>query len=447
MPRGVIDWPRVLPLAILVNCIPRRAAHAPTALVRGAHLRSGMAAAATGRPLSMGGHIRAKYPELEPSGKPMYSVDPSSGIDLADWARVIDVRSPGEYAEDHVPGAVSLPVLEDEERAEVGTLHAKESPFQARLRGAALVALNLHRILQSDHVTSLEPDAPILVYCWRGGERSKSLAHVLSRVGFDVGLVRGGYKAYRAHVREQLAGLGDYRYHVIGGSTGSAKGKLLDMLLARGAQVVDLEGLANHKGSILGANPESPQPSQKAFESALVHQFRAFDKGRPIFVESESNLVGKIHVPKAMFARMQGAPRTMLKLPMPARVAWIRACYRYFETTHTAKLKAAIVGLTRLQGHRQVAEWTAAIDEERWDDLVESLLVNHYDPAYARSAELHYDKGALGAATALQLEDTSDDTYARAADMLVGMWDAPAEEGDAPDDAEAGAQVSTEASR
>lgn len=357
----------------------------------------------------------------------MYSVS-RNALDYAEWDLIVDVRSPGEYAEDHMPGALSFPVLDNEERCEVGTLHTRESPFLARLRGAALIAQNLHDILASHVFQTLDQNANILVYCWRGGERSKSLAHVLAKVGWNVGVLSGGYKAYRAHVRDHLESLGRFEYHVIGGSTGSAKGKLLDMIQAEGGQVVDLEGLANHKGSILGANPESPQPSQKAFESSLVHVMAPMDEKRVVFVESESNLVGKLHVPKAMFANMQRAPRSLVALPIGQRVAWIRSCYKHFETTHVEELRLALRGLVKLRGHAQVDEWMRFADEGKWDELVESLLVVHYDPAYSRSAEVFYseaqphagdDHQQENSVAVLEMTDTSDDTYRQAARKLL----------------------------
>ena len=224
-----------------------------------------------------------------------------------EWDLVVDARSPSEFEEDRVPGSVNLPVLDDAERAEVGTLYAS-SPFDARVRGASLVAARLAGILGDDRVARLPKESRILVYCWRGGDRSGSLTHSLSRVGWHVAQLEGGYKAYRARVREALYGGSApallRRCVAVGGATGSAKGKVLDALEALGAQVVDLEGLARHRGSILGALPGAEQPTQKGFESALYDAIRGFDGDKPVFVELESPKVGRLDVPRPIFKRL-----------------------------------------------------------------------------------------------------------------------------------------------
>lgn len=360
---------------------------------------------------------------LRQTGKPLWRVDIST-VNTRDWDVVCDARAPCEYEEDHAPGSLNFPVLNDVERAEVGTLHKQASSFEARRRGAALVAQNLHAILSSPPFAELGPDARVLVYCARGGERSRSLAYVLSRVGWTVGVVDGGYRSYRAHVRKALQRLGDFEYHLISGPTGSAKGKMLDELEACGAQVIDLEGLANHKGSILGDNPNSPQPSQKKFESMLAARAATLDPRFVVFVESESNLVGKLHVPPELFGRMRVAPRTSLSLPMAARVAWIRAGYSHFETTHVGELRSALEQLVRLRGRETVSRWQALVSEGQWDAFVQSLLEEHYDPAYAKSRDVFYGQGGDVAAAppssdVLELPDWSDGTYRQAALQLL----------------------------
>lgn len=384
---------------------------------------------AAARALMTGSEPRARdgVPEgeiLRQTGKPLWRVEMGS-VDMRDWDVVCDARSPCEYAEDHAPGSLNFPVLDDAEREQIGTLHSQASPFEARRRGAALVAQNLHAILSAPPFAELGPDGRVLVYCARGGERSRSLAYVLSRVGWTVGVVDGGYRSYRAHVRTALQRLGEFEYHLISGPTGSAKGKMLDELERCGGQVIDLEGLANHKGSILGDNPNSPQPSQKRFESLLAAQAAALDPRAVVFVESESNLVGKLHVPPELFSRMRVAPRTSLSLPMEARVAWIRAGYNHFETTHVRELQAALEQLVRLRGLETVAGWQRLVEAGRWDAFVESLLQQHYDPAYAKSREAFYRQGQGGAEVAapgaetLALPDCSDETYRQAAQELL----------------------------
>jgi len=366
-------------------------------------------------------------------------------VDLREWDVLCDARSPAEYEDDHAPGARNFPVLDNEERVEVGTMHKQATPFEARRRGAALVAKNLHGILSLPPFDSLHADGKVLVYCARGGERSRSLAYVLSRVGWTVGVVDGGYTAYRAHVREALDRLGEFKYHVVTGPTGSAKGKLLDMLEAEGGQVIDLEGLANHKGSILGDNPGSPQPSQKLFESLLAEKAAMLDTSRPVFVESESNLVGKLHVPQSLFKQMQLGPRTSLSLPMAARVAWIRSGYTHFETTHVSELRAALARLVRLRSQATVDGWSELVDAGRWDEFVQSLLEQHYDPAYTKSRETFYGAKAgesVPDITTVELANTVDETYRRAALQLLARVDSAAGRSTRPSGAAAIAEAS-----
>eukprot|EP00040_Diaphanoeca_grandis_P043869 m.10539 g.10539 ORF g.10539 m.10539 type:complete len:453 (+) comp8379_c0_seq1:442-1800(+) len=395
--------------------------------------------------LAAGSHVQPqlfskKHMTVDFRGKPIWLVDATSkdhrmlGLKEVEWDVICDVRSPAEFEKDHVQQAINMPVLNDEEHAQVGVVYNRNQ-FDARRLGAAFVARNLGLHLASEPFSLLPVNANILVYCWRGGERSKSMAHVLARVGWNVGLVHNGYKGYREHVREALEQFGRFQYHVIGGGTGSAKGKMLDTLRAEGAQVIDLEGLANHKGSILGAHPETAQPTQKLFESKLTTAMQDFVPSRPIFVEAESRRVGKLQIPSSMFNRMQEAPRTTMHLPMNVRVAWIRQGYRHFESTHVEPLKLALNKLKRHVGSDRVKEWSTYIETANWDKLVTSLLVHHYDTAYKISTssiksacqtriktetETETESAApTSIHDALYLSDTSDTTFTATAKSLL----------------------------
>lgn len=300
---------------------------------------------------------------------------------------ICDVRSPSEYTEDHVPGAINYPVLSDSERAIVGTMYKQTSPFAARREGAALVADNLAKILRDPRWAELPPDANVLVYCWRGGDRSLSLAHTLSRVGWNIFIVDAGYKGYRKSVRQALQEVPDYQFHMIGGPTGSAKGLFLESLESLGAQVLDLEGAANHKGSVLGESVHAPQPSQKLFETEISRKIKGFSRELPIFVEDESYMVGNLHLPTPLQKAIRHAPRTILSLPRKERVKWTRSQYEYFETTHTHVLREKMDKLIPLRGHELVNRWHVMVDEKKWDALVDDLLEFHYDPAYAKAAK------------------------------------------------------------
>ncbi len=226
---------------------------------------------------------------------------------LAEFDAVIDARSESEFAEDRLPGAVNWPTLNDAERALVGTEYKQVSAFDARKRGAALAAQNIARHIQQ-HVQPLPRGWRPLVYCWRGGQRSGSLAAVLSEIGFAVTVLDGGYRGFRRAVMAELDTLPQrLSFNVLAGRTGSAKSRLLQALAAEGAQVLDLEALACHRGSVLGLVPGERQPSQKAFETAIWQALAALDPSRPVFAEGESRTIGRLRVPEALLLALRAA--------------------------------------------------------------------------------------------------------------------------------------------
>ena len=295
---------------------------------------------------------------------------------------VIDVRSPSEYVEDHVPGAISLPVLDDEERARVGTIYKQESPFLARKLGAALVFRNA-----ADHIAGPlahhEGGWKPLVYCWRGGQRSGSFAWMLKEIGWRADSVQGGYRSFRRLVNAYLydAPL-PHRLVLIDGNTGTAKTELLHVLARRGWQVLDLEGAARHRGSLLGGM--GGQPSQKAFETILAGKLTAMDPSRPVLVEAESSKIGERIIPPALWAPMKTAPRIEIGADMAARVAYLVAAYDDV-LDDGPRLETLLWHLRELRGHEVVDSWLAhhAAGDKR--GLTEALMAQHYDPAYAKS--------------------------------------------------------------
>ncbi|MBK9608147.1 MAG: tRNA 2-selenouridine(34) synthase MnmH [Betaproteobacteria bacterium] len=331
------------------------------------------------------------------SGRPSSVV----GIErLAEFPERIDVRSPAEYALDHVPGAASHPVLDDAERARVGTLHKQDSAFAARKAGAALVAKNIAAMLESAFASRPREWQP-LVYCWRGGKRSGALTHVLNEIGWKAVQLEGGYKAYRRHVIDELARLPQaYSYRVICGVTGSGKSRLLQALAAAGAQVLDLEALARHRGSLLGDLPDASQPSQKGFESALCAELAALDPTRPVYIESESKKVGEIRVPQNLIEAMWQSPCVRVESTLAQRLALLRAEYAHFIADPEA-LHGKLAHLTPLRGAAATARWRALTAAGEWDALVEDLLVEHYDPVYLRSIKANYPRFESAAAVAL----------------------------------------------
>lgn len=317
---------------------------------------------------------------------------------------IVDVRSPAEFALDHIPGSINQPVLDDAERAEVGTLYTQVSTFLARKRGAALVARNIARHLEQDFAGQPREWRP-LVLCWRGGQRSSAMTQVLRQVGWDAVQLPGGYKTWRAHVIARLAVLpGQLRFRVVCGPTGSGKSRLLQALREDGTQVLDLEALAAHRGSVLGALPGEPQPAQRLFESRLMRALAALDPGRPVFVEAESRRIGSLHVPDQLIEAMRGSPCLALEASEEARVGLLLADYDHFRG-NLPYLGDTLGRLTELHGKARIAEWMALAAEGAGRSLVEQLLRKHYDPLYRRSSHGNYrglaqaarlDGGALG---------------------------------------------------
>jgi len=330
---------------------------------------------------------------------------------------VIDVRSPAEFAEDRIPGALSCPVLDDAERARVGTLYKQESPFAARRLGAALVARNVARHLEGALAGKARGWRP-LVYCWRGGKRSGAMAHVLREVGWDAKTLAGGYKAYRRWVVAELAARpGALTFRVVHGATGSGKSRLLRTLERAGAQVLDLEGLAAHRGSVLGDLPDRVQPSQKWFESLLRAALASFAPARMVFVEGESRKIGQLQVPEALIEAMRASECLLLEADLGTRVALLMDEYRHFFADPAA-LGAQLDCLAALHGRARVDEWKALAARAAWRELVERLLVEHYDPAYRRSAQRNFAR--LGEAAVLRVDAPDEPSFERLAQSLTG---------------------------
>jgi tRNA 2-selenouridine synthase len=326
---------------------------------------------------------------------------PMQAAALADCDTVIDVRSPAEFAEDHMPGAISCPVLSNEERAEVGTIYKQLSPFDAKKIGAALVARNISSHIEKTFLEKPRTWRP-LVYCWRGGKRSGAMAHVLREVGWDAKTLEGGYKSYRRYVVDSLAELpAKFTFRVIHGVTGSGKSRFLRALEDAGAQVLDLEDLAAHRGSVLGNLPERPQPSQKMFESLLLQKLRALDAAREVFVEGESRKIGQLQVPAALIERMRASECLLLETPIEVRVELLMDEYRHFFSD-LATLGAQLDCLVALHGKERVEEWKSLGASGDWAALVRRLLLEHYDPAYRRSASHNFPR--LASAQALPVE-------------------------------------------
>lgn len=323
---------------------------------------------------------------------------------LDSYDAIIDARSEGEFALDRLPGAVNWPSLTDAERALVGTEYKQISPFVARKRGAALVARNIANHIER-HVLDKPKNWQPLVYCWRGGQRSGSLALVLSKIGFQVHVIEGGYQAYRRAVMNALeVQPPQLQFRVVCGKTGSGKSRLLASLQALDAQVLDLEALANHRGSVLGLVPGSPQPTQKQFDSRLWDVMRRFDPTRPVWVESESRKVGELRVPERLIERMRASPCVHLELSIDARVALLMADYDFFVNDVPA-FCVRLDALRALRGHEVINQWQETARSGHIEDVVRELLLTHYDPVYLQSMQRNF----VGFPVAQRMEPANGD--------------------------------------
>ncbi len=334
---------------------------------------------------------------------------------LGEFNAIIDVRSPSEFALDHVPGAINCPVLDDEERARIGTLYVQVSSFSAKKAGAALVARNIARHIEQHFADKPKSWRP-LVYCWRGGQRSAAMTHVLRQIGWDARRLSGGYKAFRHLVRADLEVLtARFNYRVICGLTGSGKSALLGQLEHQGAQVLDLEKLASHRGSLLGGLPDVQQPSQKMFESQLWHLLGKMDVSRPVYVESESQRIGALLLPEPLVAGMRQGHCISLESPIEVRVLGLLRDYPHW--TRSGRLDEILDCLVILHGRGRIQEWKSCAAAGDWTTFVRRLLEEHYDPAYTKSIASHYLQ--LAAARRLNITTGSDSDFERAARELL----------------------------
>jgi tRNA 2-selenouridine synthase len=308
---------------------------------------------------------------------------------LDDFHTVIDARSESEFLEDRLPGAVNWPGLTDEQRRVIGTAYKQVSPFVARKRGAAMVSRNVAEHIERE-VMDKPKDWQPLVYCWRGGQRSGALATVLHHIGFRVHVLDGGYREYRRAVIEDLTQLPRrYAYRVVCGKTGSGKSRLLQALAEAGAQVLDLEALAAHRGSVLGLVPGRPQPGQKQFESRVWDTLRRYDPGRTVWVESESRKVGELRVPESVMERMRAAPCVRIELSLDERVRLLMEDYDFFVKDVPAFCER-LDALRALRGNDVVNGWQEDARAGRIAEVVRDLLVRHYDPVYLQSMQRNF---------------------------------------------------------
>lgn len=338
------------------------------------------------------------------------------GIDALDsFDALIDVRTPAEFADDHLPGAINAPVLSNDERKLVGTIYKQESAFKATRLGAALVARNI-----ATHLETVFADQPKnwkpLIYCWRGGKRSGSMVEWFNLIGWRARQLDGGYKHWRNHVITELKQLpGQLHFVVLTGPTGSGKTHLLKSLAKVGAQVLDLEGLARHRGSLLGAEPGLPQPSQRALETQLYQRLASFDPARPVFVEAESRRIGRLDLPSELMAALHQGSCVRLEVTPDRRLAFLLQDYQHLFAApdHFKQMLERLLGL---HSRATIDAWQTWVDEDRRAELFSSLMLEHYDPAYRRSSQSNFVK--LPEAFAFTYDPSQADTRGEARQLL-----------------------------
>jgi len=335
---------------------------------------------------------------------------------LGQFDAVIDARSEDEYAQDHLPGALNWPTLDNQQRIDIGTLYKQVNPFEARKRGAAIAARNIAAHIEREVIDKPKDWKP-LAYCWRGGQRSGALSLILSQIGFKVTLLEGGYKAFRAAiVQDSAQRVAELKFQVICGPTGNGKTRLLQALRAAGAQVLDLEDLANHRSSVLGAVPGLKQPSQKGFDTLIWNQLRHFDSTRPVYIESESKKVGNLVVPVALIEAMRTSPCLNLVLPDAQRVALLLEDYAHL-TQDVAYFCGRLSALIELRGRAVVEGWQTQAQAGAFAPVVLDLLQKHYDPAYLQSMVRNFKQ--FGSALPLYPSDRSPESMRLIAQQLL----------------------------
>jgi tRNA 2-selenouridine synthase len=335
---------------------------------------------------------------------------------LHEFDVIIDVRSPAEFALDHVPGAINLPVLNNEERIEIGTLYKQASPFVAKKLGAALVSRNIANHLEQSLIDFPREWRP-LIYCWRGGERSGAFTHILNRIGWKAMQLESGYLGFRRLVIDGLdQAAKDFSFQVIAGMTGSGKTRVLQEIGALGAQILDLEGLAIHRGSVLGNEPNIEQPSQKGFETNLWNALNSLDPAKIVFIESESKKVGGVHIPDALMDSIRIGKVIELRSSTNTRVSWLLREYQHF-LSNPESFKDKLSLLTSRYGKVQIEKWHEAIDASDFRNLVEELLVMHYDPSYQSSIVRNFPNYRQD--YSVELKNDSDEAFVIAAKDII----------------------------
>ena len=340
---------------------------------------------------------------------------------VSDWQSesfdmIIDVRSPEEFQIDHIPCAVNMPVLTDNQRNEVGKIYKEISPFEARKLGASYVSKNISAHIENRLLTKNREFKP-LIYCWRGGQRSAAFSSVLSEIGWQTYQLEGGYKTYRKGV---ISKLNNCSYEIklirIAGYTGAGKTKLLHLLRQKGKQVIDLEQIAGHRGSLLGEIKNKKQPSQKQFEGNILSAIQKMSTAQHVFVEAESSTIGNLMLPAPFWKKLKSAPFIWLEVPLTSRSKFLLEEYAWL--TEGAETLKKLAELIKRKGNLKLAELVAEdINRCDWKSVAENLLSSYYDCRYKKSLQ---KSPALKIAEVYQ-DNCSDSAVNATADKIISL--------------------------
>ncbi|HPB02742.1 MAG TPA: tRNA 2-selenouridine(34) synthase MnmH [Bacteroidales bacterium] len=307
---------------------------------------------------------------------------------LSQPAPLIDVRSPGEFTQGHIPGAVNVPLFNNDERAEIGTVYVRRSRDEAMQIGYDYA--NPKKQWFIDEVRKVAPDGSVVIHCWRGGMRSRLFAEHLNENGFEnVSVITGGYKSWRRLLNEHWKKT--HQLIILGGYTGSGKTPVIKQLSALGHQAIDLEGLACHKGSAFGAIGQKPQPTTEQFENELFNIWRNFDQEQPVWLEDESRNIGHVQLPADLFAQMRDAVTFFLDIPRSVRAEYLVQDY---AAASINDLKESILKIARRLGGQNVNQALQWLDEGNLYEVA-YISLSYYDKAYTRGLEFHDNKKVL----------------------------------------------------
>ncbi len=297
---------------------------------------------------------------------------------------IIDVRSPLEFSIDHIPGSVNLPVLYNEEREIIGKIYKNISSFEARKKGAMLIAKNISKHLENTLCDKTNNFTP-LIYCWRGGQRSKSMSKIFSEIGWRNYILNGGYKNYRKNIINNLKDISSkLNLIILSGYTGVGKTEIIDLLDTKGIQTINLEKFANHKGSLLGKVKNEKQPSQPFFESLIYDKLEKFDITQQIIMEAESSKIGNLQIPPSIWKKMIKASTINITAKQSYRANYLLKNYNHI-INDKKDIFIFIASMKKRYGDLVILNWIEEIKKGQWKKFVKEILKTHFDPSYNKS--------------------------------------------------------------